>query len=634
MAAVSMERKLVAILSADVTGYSLLMAEDEEGTVRTLMTYRQVMSASIQQYRGRVVDSPGDNLLAEFASVVDAVQAAIAIQRELSARNAELPHHRRMEFRIGINLGDVIVEGERIYGEGVNIAARLEGLAEPAGICISGTVYDQVEGKLALAYAFEGEHTVKNIAKPVRVYRVYMESEAGASRVNAGRWNTAQPRWRVVVAFAGVLLILAGGVTGWHILLRSPSLMTGLRAPEATALPLPSKPSIAVLPLANLSQDPAQEYFSDGITEDLITSLSRVSGLFVIARRSMFTYKGKDVKREQVSYDLGVRYVLDGSVRQADGRVRITIRLVDAISGYHLWGERYDRELKDIFAVQDEITRKIVTSLAVKLKVGEDRPMERSYTGNPEAWDLYVRARELFRQATKEANRQARNLLNQAITLDPSFARAYATLAATHRRDWLWVWSDNPDASQQEALRTAQKAVELDGILPHGHKQLAMIYVYQRRHDEAIKEAQEAIQLDPGDADNYAVLAEVLNYAGEFNRAITNVQTAMRLDPYHSAHYPYILGQAYYLLGEYEKAEEALTASLNRNPKFTPARAYRVAVYMALGRVELAHTEMQEIRKVIPTPAAQRTSSAPFRDQAITERLRATWTMAEEGTQK
>ncbi|MBI3326762.1 MAG: tetratricopeptide repeat protein, partial [Nitrospinae bacterium] len=318
-----------------------------------------------------------------------------------------------------------------------------------------------------------------------------------------------------------------------------------------------------------------------------------------------------------------------GSVRKADERVRISVRLVDAISGHHVWAERYDRELQDIFALQDEIAHKIVTSLAVKLKEGEDRPMERSYTGNQEAWDYYVRARELFRQGTKAANLQARDLLLKAIELDPSFARAYATLAATHRRDWLWVWSDDPEASQQKALENAQKAVDLDSILPHGHKQLAMIYVYQRQHDQAIVEAQKAVDLDINDADSYAVLAEVLNYAGEFHRAITNVQTAMRLDPYHSAHYPYVEGQAYYLLREYQKAEAALTSSLARNPKFMPARAYRAAVYWDLGQVQKAQAEMQEIRKVIPTPAAKRKSSAPFRDPAITDRLRDTWSRAE-----
>jgi adenylate cyclase len=259
--------------------------------------------------------------------------------------------------------------------------------------------------------------------------------------------------------------------------------------------------------------------------------------------------------------------------------------------------------------------------------------MERSYTGNLEAWDYYVRARELFRQGTKQANLEARRLLTLAIGLDESFARAYATLAATYRRDWVWAWGD-AEASERQALYNAEKAVALDGILPHGHKQLALIYAYQRQHDMAIKEAEEAVQLDPGDADNYAVLAEVLNYAGEFKRAVTNVQTAMRLDPYHSAHYPYILGQAYYLLGDYPKAEGALTASLNRNPNFIPARAYRAAVYWEMNRKQEAGAEMQEIRKVIPTPAAQRKSSAPFSDSTITDRLRATWTAAEEAQQK
>jgi adenylate cyclase len=626
-----MERKLVAILSADVTGYSLLMGEDEEGTVRTLMTYRLAMSALIQQHRGRVVDSPGDNLLAEFASVVDAVQAAVAIQRELSARNAELPLHRRMEFRIGINLGDVIVEGERIYGDGVNIAARLEGLAEPAGICVSGTAYDQVEDKLDLAYVFEGEHTVKNIAKPVRVYRVSIESEAGAPRVSASRRHTAQPRWRAAVACTGVLLILAGGMIGWRLFVRSPLLVTALHSPEATALALPTKPSIAVLPFANLSQDPEQEYFSDGITEDLITNLSRIAGLFVIARYSAFTYKGKAVKTEQVSRELGVRYILDGSVRKADGRVRITVRLVDASSGYHLWAERYDREVKSIFGLQDEITRKIVTSLAVRLKEGEGESMEKNYTDNQQAWDYYVRARELFRRATRETNLQAQDFLNQATALDPKFARAYATLASTHRRDWIWAWSDNPDESERRALAMAQRAVELDASLPHGHKQLAMIYVYQRQHDLAIAAAQKAVDLDPNDADSHGVLAEVLNYAGKTNEAIENVQKAMRLDPFHSAHYPYVLGQSYYLQGNYQEAEKALMSSFNRNPKFSPARAYRAAVYWELGERDKAAAEMGAIRKVIPiAPQDQRRrKTTPFKDLDIRQRLHDTWAEAE-----
>ncbi|MFQ6078772.1 MAG: adenylate/guanylate cyclase domain-containing protein, partial [Thermodesulfobacteriota bacterium] len=351
-----MERKLTAILSADVKGYSRLMGEDEVATIRTLTAYREVMAALIQKHRGRVVDSPGDNLLAEFASVVDAVECAVEVQQELKARNAELPPDRRMEFRIGINLGDVVVEGERIYGDGVNIAARLEGLAEGGGICISGTAYDQVEGKLSLGYEYLGEHAVKNIKKPVRVYRVEPEPVA---------------------------------------------LGVGMRAEEELvppekpgALELPDKPSIAVLPFLNMSGDPEQEYFSDGITEDLITDLSKVSGLFVIARNSAFTYKGKSAKVEQVGRELGVRYVVEGSVRRAGDRVRITAQLVDAETGYHLWTERYDRDLKDIFDLQDEVTQKIVAALKVKLTRRELELLERKYTDNPEAYDCYLRGWE------------------------------------------------------------------------------------------------------------------------------------------------------------------------------------------------------------------------------------------------
>src|SRR6266850_6292447 len=297
----SMERKLTAILSADVKGYSRLMGEDEAATIRTLTTYREVMTTLIQQHRGRVVDSPGDNLLAEFPSAVDAVQAAVAIQKELKLRNAELPPPRQMHYRIGINVGDVVVERERIYGEGVNIAARLASLAEGGGICISGNVHEQVHNKLDLAYSYQGERPVKNIAKPVRVYKVELEGKAAA-------------------------------------------LLSSLGPP--TELPLPDKPSIAVLPFTNMSNDPEQEYFSDGITEDLITDLSKISGLFVISRNSVFLYKGKTVKPEQVSRELGVRYVVEGSVRKAGNRVRITVQLIDATTGYHLWADRYDRELQ------------------------------------------------------------------------------------------------------------------------------------------------------------------------------------------------------------------------------------------------------------------------------------------------
>ncbi|HEV8715509.1 MAG TPA: adenylate/guanylate cyclase domain-containing protein [Candidatus Binatia bacterium] len=380
-----MERKLTAILSADVKGYSRLMGEDEEATIRTLTAYREVMTTLIQQHRGHVVDSPGDNLLAEFASAVDVVRCAVEVQQVLKDRNAELPAQRRMEFRIGINVGDVIVEGEKIYGGGVNIAARLEGLAEPGGICISGTVHDQIENKLALSYESLGEQTVKNIAKPVRVLRVQVEeSSSHKSQV------ASQQDRRVGRA---------------HHPWAHPSLSTQDSVLSTQAqLALPDKPSIAVLPFVNMSSDPEQEYFSDGITEDLITDLSKLSGLFVIARNSTFVYKGKDAKVQEVSQELDVRYVLEGSVRKASNRVRITAQLVEATTGHHLWAERYDRELRDIFALQDEITQKIVFALKVKLTEEEQKRFRHSPTDNLEAYDAFLRGEEYCSRATKEAN--------------------------------------------------------------------------------------------------------------------------------------------------------------------------------------------------------------------------------------
>src|SRR5499433_3100614 len=379
------ERKLAAILSADVKGYSRLMGEDEVATIRTLTIYREVMGTLIRQYRGRVVDSPGDNLLAEFASVVDAVQGAVEIQQALKARNADLPVSRRMEFRIGINLGDVIVEGERIYGEGVNIAARLEGLAEAGGICVSGSVHDQIETTLALGYEYLGEQTVKNITKPVQVYRVVLEPRAavparGETAVR-GRANGPSP------LYPG------------HPLGAAPPL-------PQPALTVPDTPSIAVLPFVNMSGDAEQEYFSDGMTEDIITDLSKLSGLFVIARKSSFLYKGRAVKPEQVSRELGVRYVLEGSVRKASNRVRISAQLVDATRGYPLWAERYDRDLQDIFAVQDEITKTIVTALAVTLTEREQQRVGCPPTRDLQASDSYLRGLECHAMTTEEASAQ------------------------------------------------------------------------------------------------------------------------------------------------------------------------------------------------------------------------------------
>jgi adenylate cyclase len=620
-----MERKLAAIFSTDVQGYSRLMGDDEAATVRTITAYREVMASLIQQHRGRVVDSPGDNLLAEFPSVVEAVQCAVTIQQELKARNATLPPHRRMEFRIGINLGDVIAEGERLYGDGVNIAARLEGLAEAGGLCISGTVYDQVKTKLTLDYEDLGSQAVKNIAEPVRVYRVHLASGARAPTVCQPPRRAAR-QWRGALAVVGLVLFLGGGVTVWQRVFRPPSPTGVSPATETPALALPDKPSIAVLPFVNMSGDPTQEYFSDGMTEDLITDLSKLSGLFVIARNSVFTYKGQAMKPQQVSQELGVRYVLEGSVRKAENRVRITAQLVDATTGYHRWAERYDRELRDIFAVQEEITHKIVTALAVELTAGEQARLGRKYTDNLEAYDDYLRGLDYLHRFTQEANTQARQMFERAISLDPQFAAAYAALGWTHTLDWVWQWSQDPQ-SLERGFALAQQAVALDDTLPLAHRALGDAYLWHQQHDQAIAEAERAIALDPNDAEGYATLAEILEFVGRPQDAFGLVEQAIRLNPQQQADYAWALGHAYYLTGRYEEAIAALKRCLIRYPTFLPAYAYLGAIYSELDREEEARAAMAEVRRISPpTAQASREWRLPYKDQAIFDHLRALWT--------
>jgi TolB-like protein/class 3 adenylate cyclase len=377
------KRKLTVILAADVEGYSRLMGANEEATHKTLRAYREIIDGLIARHDGRVFSTAGDSVVAEFASPVEAVRAAISIQEELRVRNTELPEDRQMRFRIGVNLGDVIVDGDDIYGDGVNVAARLEGVAEPSGICISGSAFEQVKNKLSVGFEDIGPQEVKNIAEPVPAFRIVAGPVSVAEAGKPTPKSSAAPRWRTAVIAAGVIVaVVAGGLVIWDAYFRAPPPPPVAVPEEAPAPGLPAKPSIAVLPFANLSDDPKQEYFSDGITEDLITDLSKISGLFVIARNSVFTYKGRAVKVQQVAKELGVRYVLEGSVRRAEGKVRINAQLVDASTGGHLWAQRYDRDYKEIFALQDEITGNIVSALALELTAGEGERVSRRDTDN------------------------------------------------------------------------------------------------------------------------------------------------------------------------------------------------------------------------------------------------------------
>ncbi len=604
--AVGMERKLAAIFSTDVAGYSRLMGDDEEATIRTLTAYRAVISALIQQYRGRVIDSPGDNLLAEFASVVDAVRGAVEIQHELKTKNAELPEHRQMQFRIGINLGDVIVEGERLYGDGVNIAARLESLAIPGSICISGTVYDQVKNKIALGYEYLGEREVKNIAEPVRVYRVVIEEAANQkakikeqkSKMK-GKASYARQKWTLSVV-ASLLLITAIAVAVRYRSSPIPSPQPLTPSTQAV-LPLPDKPSLAVLPFTNISGDTEQEYFSDGLTEDLITDLSRLSGLFVIARTSTFTYKGKAVKVEEIGRELGVQYVLEGSVRKVDTQVRINAQLIDATTGGHLWSERYDRPLTDIFALQDDITQKIVAALEVKLTKGEHEHLVHRTTDNLEAYDYLLRGRTYYFRYTKETNAQARQMFERAFALDPAYADACAFLGFTYWLEWVLQWSPNPPQSLERFAGLAHQALALDDSLPLPHAAVGNVYLWKDQHyEQAVAELQKAVSLAPNNADVYWVLAEGLNMAGRHEEALAPIQKAMRLNPHYPANYPFNLGWAYDGTGQIEAALAAYKRAVNLNPDFLATHLHLADLYSELGREAEARAEAAEILRISP----------------------------------
>jgi adenylate cyclase len=591
------KRKLTAILSADVAGYSRLMGEDEEATVRTITAYREVLTTLIQQHNGKVVDSPGDNLLAEFASVVDAVQCAVAVQKEITARNDELPENSIMQFRIGINLGDVIEEEERIYGDGVNIAARLEALANPGGICISKTTFDQIESKLPYGYEFLGDHTVKNIAKPVGAYRVLMEPRVtvAGEKVKAPK----APLWRHKTVLVGALILIVTiiGVGVWSTYFRATSIEQA--SGEKMILPLPEKPSIAVLPFTNMSGDPEQEYFSDGLTDDLITALSQYRGLFVISRNSVFTYKGQAIKPEQVRKDLGVRYMLEGSVRKAGKRVRITAQLIETTTGGHQWAERYDRELKDIFTLQDEITQQIVSALDVKFEQIEQERALRKDTANLNAFDYNWRGWWYYQRFTKEDNEQARRMFEKAIELEPKFAHAYAGLGFTFYEQWASQWSQDPQ-SLERAFELAKKAIAFDDSRSTAYTLLSHVYLWRKQHAQAIAEQERAIALNPNDADGYADLAETLVWAGKPSEALGLVEKAMRLNPHYPVDYLVILGFAYSTLERYEEAKAELKRALTRSPDHYGIHLMLAIIYSETGQEEEARAHVGEALRVNP----------------------------------
>jgi adenylate cyclase len=603
------KRKVTAILSADVKGYSRLIAKDEAGTLQTLNTYKEAMAGLIQHHHGRVVDAPGDNVLAEFISAVDAVECGVEVQRELWARNERLPLNRRMEFRIGINLGDVVEEEDKIFGDGVNIATRVQSSADGGGLCISGTVYEHIKNKLTLRYEYLGKQKVKNIVGPVKIYRVMIEPEKLGSVVS--RWKRAGVNYwkRVHPAFKILVALVAAGNALWQIYPRFISPPVGVspknKIVEAASLdkmafPLPDKPSIAVLPFVNMSGDPKQEFLVDGMTEEIITALSKGPNLFVIARNSTFTYKGKPVKVKQVSEELGVRYVLEGSVQRSGDRIRVNAQLIDALKGHHLWAERYDRDVKDYFAIQDEITMKIITALQVKLTSGEMIHVLAKGAKNIDAFTKYLQAVDLWTRLTKESNAQAKKLLEEAIALDPEYPGPYIGLAKTYGMDVFLGTTQSPDQSLARAFEFAQKAISLDNTNEAAYSVLSWLYSTKRQYEKAIAESERAVSLNPNSAESYMRLGLILAYAGRAEEGIPYMQNALRLNPFPSPNYFSNLAMIYCESGHYEKAIEAAKRALQSEPNSPIPNVTLTISYIRLGREEEARAAAAEVRRTNP----------------------------------
>ncbi|MBT4722935.1 hypothetical protein HOB30_04185, partial [Candidatus Falkowbacteria bacterium] len=567
MATQDFTRKLTAILTADVKGYSRLMGENEIETVRTITAYREVMSTLIQDHRGRVVDSPGDNVLSEFASIIDALQCAVEIQKDFKAKNAELPEERRMEFRIGINLGDVIQDGERIYGDGVNIAARVEGLAEGGGICITRNVYDQVKKKLTLGYEYIGEHAVKNITEPVRVYRVLLEPEDAGKVIGE---KIAPPKQKRKLALAASVFVIVGviTVTSWNMYFRP--LPIEVPPPEKLGTSLPDNPSIAVLPFTNMSDDPKQEYLSDGITEDIITDLSKIKNLLVIARNSTFVYKGKPVDIKLVGLELGVRYVLEGSLRKAGSRVRITAQLIDTSTGYHLWSDRYDGEgeMEDVFDLQDRITNKIVSELSIKLTRNEKQNIKRPETDNIEAYDAFMRGWAHFQIMTSEDYAKAVHYFRKAIKIDPNYNRAYAALSRTIFQGSAMYgtkWSINVGTrSSDDAILLSFELLELAKKKPNTLAFLhsAHVSAFKFRFNQAIYDAQKALEIEPNSASANLAMCMALIYFGRPDEVTVYLEKYKKLNPGNLANYYYYLGLARFQQRRLAEAETLIKRAI------------------------------------------------------------------------
>jgi len=559
-----LKQRLTAIFAADAVGYSRLMAIDDRATVAALDAARAVFRAQIESNHGRVIDMAGDSVLAVFETAAGAVIAAIAVQRDLSVSSEGAPQDRQMHFRIGVHLGDVIEKADgTVYGDGVNIAARLQALAEPAGIVVSDAVHGAVRGRVGAEFVDRGEQEVKNIAHPVRAFRV------APARLSAD----------------GVAATLSS---------------------SAPALRLPDKPSLAVLPFVNMSGDPEQEYFADGITEDIITDVSKVSGLFVIARNSSFAFKRRNVDIKYVGRKLGVRHVLEGSVRKAGTRVRINVQLIDAESGGHVWADRYDRDVEDIFLVQDEVSRKVVQMLEVTLTKSERARWPGRGKVNAEAYDYLIRGRSCLLNFNAAALIEGRAMLERAIAIDAGLAQAYAYLALACVYEYVNAWNGRTASHLEQALALARKAHEVEPFEPMSHHAMAVALMMLRRLDEAESAARRAIELDPNFSLSHGALGNVLHFTGRHEQALESLERALRLDPEFNV-WLHAMGRAEFALGRYAEAEEMFKRRLIHMPKSDVTRAYLASLYGHTDRQDEARRVWGELMAINPDYTVEHT---------------------------
>lgn len=579
MAVERVQRRLAAILAADVVGYSRMIRSDEEGTLAVLKALRaEIVDPRIDENHGRIVKLMGDGMLVEFASVVDAVRAATEMQRAIAQRNSDLPQVERIEFRVGVNLGDVIIDGDDIHGDGVNVAARLEGLAEPGGVYVSAAVYEQVRDRIDAPFEDFGERELKNIDRPVRVWRWIRDAVASKA-----------------------------GAVG-----------------RSGQKPLPDKPSIVVFPFTNMSRDPDQEYFSDGISEDIITDLSKVSGLFVIARNSAFVYKGKAINVADICRELGVRFALEGSIRKAGNRVRVTAQLIDGANGGHLWAERYDRDLTDIFEVQDDVTQQIVDALKITLSESEKSLIAVSGTKNVDAHDYFLRGRELMFGSHRDREIFERSMAHfrRASELDPDYGAPFAGLAMGYLLDYQNRWSDAPEASIDLAARFIGEALARDDREPFAHYVAALVGMFRKDYAQWAGEADRALSINP----NYALALNargiVYVYTGEPVKAIPFIERAMRLDPAMQSQYLHFLGTAYFVAGDYATAATCFRDRIAISPKTDLSRAFLASALGHLGKGDEARRIWRELKEINPRYSFDdHIGRLPFKDPADAERF-------------